>query len=401
MKIVNGKECAIVLLNLFKKKNKTSEVQTKIVSTNIKERKLSLEKSNEMNTTIRVFLGKISSVDTVEEKVAIAKEWLVNTDVIETEDTLCQFDDENWYKERNYLKKYLEYKKTKSSLYKGVDCDVSLLSVVTYVLLSEQLESENIINQYGSKLKYEIRNNGKRFKGDTLTSALHILKLYLGCLWKRIDNNEQLKREKKYKDFYVLFQTVARTGVPVAPTGNWNDYCYEHSDIIWRAMDESAKQFFTSYNMLGNYMRIPGNSYQISDKMWTSFNMSRSNKGKWDTVDTLLTKIYAYYKCVDKSYLSSIFTDKKDEITAETLGWLDEFDGWKDFVDKNCLSAFVDKQTMVPIVMKTGLPINRDELNGYDAIPKKHQEFLTFFEQVSERIVLRSKCISDKLACSQ
>ena len=153
----------------------------------------------------------------------------------------------------------------------------------------------------------------------------------------------------QYKDFYELFNTIARTGVPVAPTGDWNSYCYEYSDIIWNAMDEEAKDFLRSYNMFGNYMCIPGNSYQVNGKVWTSFNMSRSNKGKWDTVDTLLVKIYGYYKYSDVSYLEAIFTDKKTELTEETINWLAGFVDWNDFINKNALQAFVDKTTLTPI----------------------------------------------------
>lgn len=354
--------------------------------------------NEELDLKIKKCVDKMNTTITIDEKVLIANELLLNTDIVKSENVLCQFDDEKWYSENNYLKKYLEYKSNTSPTYYGVDCDVSILCVVMYALLNDNLDLNNIVNQYGSKRKYEIRSNDKRFKGDTLTSALHLLKLYLGCLWKRIDSNDQLKGIKKYKDFYELFKTIARTGVPVALTGDWNSYCYEYSDIIWNAMDEEAKAFFKSYNMFGNYMCIPGNSYQISGKVWTSFNMARSNKGKWDTVDTLLAKIYAYYKYSDTAYLEAIFTDKKTELTKETLEWLTGFDGWFDFINKNALHPFVDKENLIPISLKTGNPIGIHELNAYNAIPKNYKEFLTFFEQVSKRIALRNEYIYAKLS---
>jgi len=343
--------------------------------------------------TIKQSVDNLKKAVTIAEKVSIAKDLLITTDIIKTESVLCQFDDDKWYSEKNYLKKYLEYKSNTSSTYYGVDCDVSILCVVMYALLDNKLSLTDIVNQYSSKHKYEIRCNDVRFKGDTLTSALHLLKLYLGCLWREIDDNEQLKRIKKYKDFYDLFNTIARTGVPVAPTGDWNSYCYEHSGVIWNAMDEEVKDFFKSYNMFGNYMCIPGNSYQVSDKVWTSFNMSRSNKGKWDTVDTLLVKIYGYYKYSDVSYLEAIFTDKKKELTEETINWLAGFVDWNDFINKNALQAFVDKTTLTPISLKTGNPIKTNETKMYDAIPKNYKEFLTFFSEVSKRIALRNECI--------
>jgi len=145
-------------------------------------------------------------------------------------------------------------------------------------------------------------------------------------------------------------------------------------------------------------MCIPGNSYQVSDKVWTSFNMSRSNKGKWDTVDTLLVKLYGYYKYSDVSYLEAIFTDKKTELTEETIKWLARFDGWLDFVNKNALQPFADETTLIPISLKTGNPIKINEAKTYDAIPKNYKEFLIFFSEVSKRIALRNECIFDMLS---
>lgn len=379
-----------MIFNLFKKMGEIKMETVEVCAYHSRKK--------QMDESIKTGIERINASTSIDEKIKIAKDILLNTRVVVDEDTLCQFEDTNWYTEDNLLKKYLEYKKTKSTIYRGIDCDVSLLSIVMYVLLSDEIELSDIINQYNSKQKYEIKRNGTSFKGDTLTSALHILKLYLGCLWKYIDNDDKLKSEKKYNEFYKLFPYVARTGVPVAPTGVWNEYCFDNSDIIWNVMDESAKQFFRCYNMFGNYMRIPGRSYQIGSKIWTSFNMARSNKGKWDTIDTLLGKIYAYYKNDDFRYLSMIFTDKKEELTQETLQWLQEFQNWSDFIEKNALSAFVDKDTLIPISLKTGYPINIETINNYDARPKNYQEFIIFFGQFSNRIILRNENIYVKLS---
>lgn len=376
-----------MLFDIFKKKGKTGVVSS---SNSCVDKRPTMK--------IKQSVDNLNKAATTAEKVSITKELLTTSDIVKTESVLCQFDDDKWYSEKNYLKKYLEYKSNTSTTYYGVDCDVSIFCVVMYTLLDNKLNLADIVNQYSSKHKYEIRCNAARFKGDTLTSALHLLKLYLGCLWRRIDDNEQLKRIKKYKDFYELFDTIARTGVPVAPTGDWNSYCYEYSDIIWNAMDEEVKDFLKSYNMFGNYMCIPGNSYQVSGKVWTSFNMSRSNKGKWDTVDTLLAKLYGYYKYSDVLYLEAIFTDKKSELTEETIKWLTRFDDWLDFVNKNALQPFVDEKTLIPISLKTGNPIKINEAKTYDAIPKNYKEFLIFFSEVSKRIALRNECIFAKLS---
>ena len=157
-------------------------------------------------------------------------------------------------------------------------------------------------------------------------------------------------------------------------------------------MDEEAKEFLKSCHMFGNYMCIPGNAYQGQ-----SFNKSRSYSGKWDTVDTLIAKIYGYYQYGDTSYLESIFTKKKNELTDETIKWLAGFENWKDFVDTNALQSFLDGTSLIPISLKTGNIIKIDEIKTYDPIPKTYDEFLQFFSEVSKRIVLRNECIFEKL----
>ena len=354
--------------------------------------------NNQIKPNNKKEIQNITLIDSIEGKLAAVKDILVNTDIVKSQNAFCQFDDEQWYREENHLKKFLGYKNRVSPIYYDTDCDVSLLCVVMYSLLSNNIELENIVYQHGSTLKYEIQNNGRRFKGDTLTSALYVLKQYLGCLWLRLDNNNQLRRMKRYTKFYELFQGVSNgIPIPAREQSNWNSYCYEYSDTIWKAMDNEAKLFFKNYTMFGNYMLIPGGSYQVGKK-WTSFNVSRSNYGRWDTVDTLLLKIWAYYKYSDSRYLDSIFTDKKAELICEAKQWLDEFASWNDFVEKNALTPFIDKKRLIPISLKTGKPINVKKLNTYDAIPQNYREFLIFFRQVAERIAIRSECIYDRLS---
>lgn len=335
---------------------------------------------------------KMKEEASLDKKIKIAKDLLMHTDIVKSETVLCQFENDKWHEEKNYLKKFLEYKKDKSEVFK-VDCDVSVLCIVMYTLLNDKLSLKQIVNQEDNREQYEIRIDGGRLKGDTLTSALHLLKLYLGCLWKGIGSDEQLKQIDKYKDFHKLFHaTNAITKKLESPDGPWDTYCSRHSDIIWKVMDEEAKEFLKSCHMFGNYMCIPGNAYQGK-----SFNKSRSYSGKWDTVDTLIAKIYGYYQYGDTSYLESIFRKKKNELTEETMKWLTGFENWQDFVETNALQPFLDETLLIPISLKTGNIIKIDEIKTYDPIPKTYDEFLKFFSEVSKRIVLRNECIFEKL----
>ena len=354
-------------------------------------------------------LGELREATTTDEKVEIAKKLLLETNIIEDGRAIYLFDDEKLASEENYFKKLLEYKfknkVNKGSYYSSdIDCDVNILCIVMYTLMNPKGKL-NIKKQNESAHKYEILKDQKVYKGDTLTSAIYFIKLYLGCLWKEIDENKELQKIKKYRNFYNLFEEISNKGIPVAPTGNWGTYCYEKSDIIWKVMDNSVKNFLKNYNMFGNYMCIPGKTYEITDGNWGSFNTLRSNIGKWDTVDTLLAKIYGYYrsrdiyKSEDTSYLEAIFVckncEEKDKLIKDTKYWLDEFDSWKSFVEMNALQPFVDEKTLCPISMKSGDLIDTDEIEirTYNPIPEDYKGFITFFKNVSEKIALRNKYI--------
>lgn len=359
-----------------------------------------------MKQEIKERLVSLKSTKQHKEKLLKAKELIVNTDILIQENVLAYFDFDNdmWYNEENYFKKFLEYKKKSNGAYNNVDCDVSLLCVVMYSLLNDNLCIKDIVNQCNSESKFEIRTNDAIYKGDTLTSALRSMKLYLGCLWEDINKNEELKNEKKYYDFHKLFDSVSyRVPIPsIEPTINWEEYCYQNSEIIWEAMDNSARSFLKSVFKFGNFMCIPGKSYQITEKFWTSFNIARSCAGRWDTIDILLWKMYLYFTNKDKRYLFSVFATKKEIkkiITEETELFLKDMGTaeWEQFIEKNCLDDFVCERSKVPISMKTGTEISLDEDERYIAIPKTIDEFKEYFNQLSDRIDKRGKKMLKRL----
>lgn len=290
------------------------------------------------------------------------KDRLQETDILLQKDMLFQYDNDQWGMERNKLKKFLEYKDTKG-YYGYVDCDVTLASIVVYALMNKAIPLDSIRKQGRSNVKYEIFLSGKRYKGDTLTSALTLLKGYLKIFLGI--NNASIK------------------------------YCRNNADVIWNEMEEEAKAFFSSYMKAGNYLCIPGESHEGR----TSFNTARSNFGKWDTVDTLLWKLYQYYETGDKGYLKKVFTDKKTELAEETVKWLEVmgFASWKDFIELQCLEDFVSEKDLVPIAMKTGEKIDVAIGEDYYAFPQTHDEFKKFFEENSNRINLRTIRINNKV----
>ena len=74
---------------------------------------------------------KMKEEASLDKKIEIAKDLLINTNLVKSETALCQFENDKWHEEKNYFKKFLEYKKRKSAIYTG-DCDVSILCMVMY-----------------------------------------------------------------------------------------------------------------------------------------------------------------------------------------------------------------------------------------------------------------------------
>lgn len=367
-----------------------------------------------MNYEYSKMLNEIGEKEEISDKIKIAKKILTETEFLVNKDALycVDYDNDKWSKEENYFKKFLEYKYG-SKVYGDVDGDVSLLAVTMYALMNDKLKLEEIAYQNKSKCKYEIQTDKVRYRGDTLTSVITSLKQYLGFLWKKIEQDKKLQENQDYEEFYKLFTRVAYTGIPVVSKdvpGTWEQYCIPKSEIIWAVMDEPVKNFLKSCNKFGNFMCIPGCTYKVREKKYTSFNMARSNNGKWDTVDILLWKIYMYFWKKDENYLKAIFMVKckeeeldmveliKEELVKETVQWFKdmEFESWEIFVEKNCLEDFVDDESKIPLSMKTGMEISVDN-EEYNALPCNYEESLVFFEQLSKRIDLRSKRILDCL----
>lgn len=342
-----------------------------------------------------IIFDQIRNTNDITEKELLMHEVLGKSKFIFEESLLMQNDDSKWGEEKNSLLKFLEYRKTKGH-YKQMDCDVSLAAVVTYKLMYSFLNNKKISAQKANRSKYEfLIEDGTVYRGDTLTSAITTIKRYLGFLWKEIDKSDELKENIKYSDFYDLFEKVSAKGIPCAKEGTWDSYCAtpEHANIIWNAMDNEARLFLDNYMRMGNYICIPGNTYAVTAKIFVSFNTARSNMGKWDTVDTLLWKIYQGFKENNIEYIEKIFTVKSKELAKGFQKCNKDFSitSWDDFIKVHCLQDFIEDGK--PISLKSGKPIELDIRDEYDAMPNSYDESVVFFKTLSDLIGYRSKRI--------
>lgn len=161
-----------------------------------------------------------------------------------------------------------------------------------------------------------------------------------------------------------------------------NDLCSLLRDVI----DESALNFLKNFDLVGNYMLVPG---EIISR--ESFNTLRSDFGKNDTSDKMFLHIYKYF--LDNSGFGSDVTsirsllvdnDVSDEISENFLNYLNDFNinSWDDFVSVHKLVFFVDDD-LVPKSLVTGTTIDNKFIENpslYKPMPKTYEECLNFFE---------------------
>lgn len=332
----------------------------------------------------------------VKRKVNLMIE-IFKTDFFQNHSLLAQFEnDEAWMSENNYFKKLLEYKK-KNGFYGDADCDVSLAAILSYSILQDHfLSIENIKFQTNSNRRYEIIDmEGKSYRGDTMTSAYTVIKRFIGHVWKDIDE-KSTQRSENEEEFYGITSKVAKRTMNLYNYTelSMEEWYYSNAEVIHNILCEKepkACEFLQNYTRLGNYIEMP-----------IYVNPSRSNFGKSDTIDTLLLKIYQYYKEKDNGDI----TKAKERIVElcykdmnavnNCFKWLDNFTDWIDFIDKHHLHKATG-ENKVPISLKTGKEIEDSMFDVYDPLPSSLSEFHVFFETVNEIIEDRTKKLVEEL----
>ncbi len=322
----------------------------------------------------------IQETEDMQQKMELMQEVLLHSEFCENYNFLLQFecgvDGEVWRKEKNQLRKFLEYKdkKSETAFYGDADCDVSLAAMVAYKLLYSDLGNATLERKFNSNLRYEYSLDGVRYGGDTLTSAHTVLKRYLDFAGIQSKN---LQTEK------------------------WNEEVAARVDEIWQQMDEKAKAFLKQYMTLGNYICIPCKGYQLPSGYWTSVNCGRSNYGQWDTVDRFLWKMYQYFYTNDSTKLLELFTDYKEVLRDDVLAWNEQFHikTWNDFVEVHALQDFVEvldskKKTYGrPMGLKSGKKIDVPIEEEYNPMPQNEEECKVFFEIATSCIQKRGQRI--------
>ena len=376
---------------------------------------------------------KMTENKNLEHKIEEMEKRILNGDFL-SDNYLAQYPP---IESANSLKRFCLYRAQIGGL--GVDewtdNDVSLTAMVTYSMLHDWLGgTKNIKPQPKNNRIYEIViGNGDCYHGDTITSAWTVFRKYLELLW--LDVKE--KSSEKYKNCMENFLGISNRGTLATVSkndiddkkiiksnkytevinkyynGNNKYLIYDDSldvneyfpllvlenpellNTIYNEMSTDAKNFLDNYMKSGNFIAVP-----------ECFNASRSNGGKWDTVDRMLWKIYQYFNNKDHmKYLYQMFKGKKVEKAVDNCtNWfqdsgvaLKEYP-WKEFVKDNLLMPFVDINTpdWKPISLKTGKVIELEITADYEPMPEDLEECEKFFETVNKGIEERNKLIWER-----
>lgn len=245
------------------------------------------------------------------------------------------------------IKKCLLYKRLASNL--DIDCDVSLRSVMVYMITFDYVLNDNrkLQNQMNSKNKYCLTNGiNFDYRGDTMNSFKQIVDCYL----------KFLKSNSKYKEEYFI----------------------------------EVKKFLELNHTVGNFIPVPFKIF--GNKKYVSFNQKRNLK-LGDYWDLTIYYIYNWYISEDKKYLIKL-VGKSEDYLIVVKEWLKEFGsgikGWKEFVDKNYLKdSFIDGQYK-PLELLKG------HFSG-KIKPTKIEDCEEFFSNVLKWIKIRGEKISKEI----
>ena len=352
------------------------------------------------DTLVQWILGFIVEIDQNLAKNRMRASLEIATELVRIKEDILQgkFLNENYLAQfppvasTSPVRRFALYKLDEDEAFKGVDCDVSLAAIVTYALMHEWLIYPTIQKQKGYARKYEIKNgSGTIYKGDTMTSAWPFIKEYLDCLYKHKNTSNEF--EKSF--------TLSKRGRLATDDPRYKElkkYFYDQIisneaflAIIENTISNEARAFLDNYHKPGNMIICP-----------KKFNKERAGyQARYDTVDRMLWAIYNYFQTKEKQYLEKLFRKVEGNDLETSIKnfekWMDEakIKTWSKFVEINLLDDFVEKDTQIPISMKTDKPIEDSE--DYDPMPETPDEFEAFFSNLNRRIKARTKRIYTKI----
>lgn len=216
---------------------------------------------------------------------------------------------------------------------------------------------------------------------DTMTSVQGLLHSYYDS--ELSNKNEKIKSEiKKYKEEknLKLFSFSKKTMFTMFT--EIKKYPEFERTIVRK---NEVNDFISIYHTIGNYIPVP-----------QYFNKNRGSKGigkgwkNYDMWDLTLLKIIEYYdlKKENKDAVNILMQllhckNKNSDIIASTKNWLDCYENKKEFIDKNYLNMYVDKN----------YNIKNDFRKIHTWENPEPIDHIKYFKMISEAIDERAKLI--------
>lgn len=239
------------------------------------------------------------------------------------------------------------------------------------------------------------------YAGDPDSESELLQKIYKH-LWPELKDKDYMKdKEKIYSDTMTSVQhTLSRYYKDTFPdeikeyrsknprqkfSARMCKTMYEQYSTVSKTLNENfnLKKFISCYHTLGNYCPVPA-----------GFNVARSGTGyssNYDYWDLTLMRIKKYYDIKKELSLQVTDVNATNEIAMllhcngiidNCKKWLDGYNGWDDFVEKNYFQDYIyadNGKEVIPFC--EGHSWENNEIGNYDE----------FFKNVSNRIEKRSK----------
>lgn len=264
------------------------------------------------------------------------------------------------------LKKMCCYKIAADAL--GIDCDVSLFSVVIYRLLFPVSGTYIEPQKRTRNEKYQLTGLDFICVGDTMNSYATVTRNYIRSHYQ----NETMympnrKGHLKWEYRNVSYQNPFEVAI------------LDHYKDIERLLPNYIKDFLEVVHTIGNILPVPKDCFNVPRNKFTN-----------DYWDITLEGIYQnkFEKIIGPSTRAR--WSRKENVEASRK-WFQNYGNWRAFVEKTYMQDFVD-ENLVPILLC------KKKKNRHSVwIPTDEIEYENFYTNVKAMISKRGKFLASKL----
>lgn len=224
-----------------------------------------------------------------------------------------------------------------------------------------------------------VTNNKIKYYSDTMTSVQGLINRFYELVY--IEDNKTKEIKISLKKFEEMNSNPSKYPI-------FKKYFVDDNEDSRIVLD-----FIKHYHTLGNYIPVP-----------RGFNHARSgNYASHDMWDITLMKIKEYYDSKEKCDFSKMkkvvleLLHNSDDIDY-TIAWLNKFESWKNFVDKNYLRKKVINGEVYDNYVNENYEIDSFFKNKHsfeNPTLKTKGDYLDYFKRITQIIKNRTLIIKD------